>query len=198
MDTWTPTENVPPYLDEVVLTDLDLVAEITHPIRSRILHRLRRPSSAAELAADLDVPVTRLYHHLHRLEELGLIVVVATRRSGARTERRYRNRGRGFRIEADLTAPPAADVARVVTSLFDVARTELRREFDLGMIDPRHFRDRGALSLVTLNLTTEQRAEFLARLAALTDEYVAVDDANPEGVATHRLRLFASVFELSD
>jgi len=45
------------------------------------------PSTARDLAQNLDVPVTRLYYHLNLLLEVGVIEVVETRKSGAMLQR---------------------------------------------------------------------------------------------------------------
>lgn len=198
MDSWLPLDDAPPLLDELVVDDLSLVAEVTHPLRSRILHRLHTPQSAAELAAVLEVPVTRLYHHLHRLRALGLIVVVATRRSGARTEQRYRLRARSFRIDPDLTTHSQADIERTTLSLFDVVRTELQREFDLGALDPHALRDHSTLGMSTLLLTEEQRAELQRRLSALIAEFGDHEALDPAAPGVQRVRLLAALFTLSD
>ena len=49
MSEWLPLPDVPERIDELVIDDLDLIAELTHPTRSALIHRLRTPHSAAEL-----------------------------------------------------------------------------------------------------------------------------------------------------
>ena len=92
----------PPVLVAVAILATTLMAEVTHPIRGRILRRLKEPHTVAEVAESLDAPVTRLYHHVNKLEQLGLIRVVATRRVAAVTERRYQVVARSYRIHRDM------------------------------------------------------------------------------------------------
>jgi DNA-binding transcriptional ArsR family regulator len=196
---WNPVDGADELADELVLTDLDLIAELTHPTRSTLFHRLRSPRSAAELADDMQVPVTRLYHHLNRLEELGLIKVVATRRSGAKTERRYRIASNGFRID-----PVAArgrtphEVGAALGSVFDVAKTELRHEIEVGTIDPEHLDGTATIGFLGLSLTAEQQRAFLERLRLLVVEFTQVDEGNLLNPAASRFRVLLAGFPVSD
>jgi DNA-binding transcriptional ArsR family regulator len=196
---WTDVPGSGEVADELVLHDLDLVAELTHPTRSSLLHRLRSPRSAAELATDMQVPVTRLYHHLNRLEELGLIEVVATRRSGATTERRYRVATDGFRIDPDAArGRPPADVATALGALFDVTRSELRHEIETGALDPERFEGRAMVAFLTLSLTGEQRVQFVDRLDELVQEFSELDTAaNATDPGVGRFRLLLAGFGLT-
>lgn len=42
---WIPVPDAPEQIEEMLLDDLDLISELTHPLRSRVLHRLRQPHS---------------------------------------------------------------------------------------------------------------------------------------------------------
>jgi len=193
---WTPVADAPEPIDELVLHDLALVDELTHPVRSQLLHRLRHPHSAAELADALAVPVTRLYHHLNRLEEIGLIAVVATRRSGAKTERRYQATARSVRVDRDAIAgkPPVA-VGQALGVLFDVAKAELRHEVETGAIDPETLQHSGGLALVELSLSPERRNQFVERMQSLVKELLTEQsDDDPNAI---RYRVLVAGFPLS-
>ncbi len=58
-DGWTPVPDCGEPADRYMLQDLDLISEVTHPVRGLVLRRLRQPLTVAELAALLDVPITR-------------------------------------------------------------------------------------------------------------------------------------------
>lgn len=198
MCDWTELPGADDIVDELVLDDLDLIAELTHPTRSSLIHRLRTPHSAAELAEQLDVPVTRLYHHLNRLEQLGLVRVVATRRSGSKTERRYRNVARGFRVEPDVVrGRQPEDVATAMGALFDIAKHDLRREFTLGTLSPETFEQRAAIALLGLSLRPEQYESFITRLRTLIDEFASIDDGKLDPDST-RVRLFVAGFPITE
>lgn len=198
MTDWTPLPDADDLGDELVLDDLALVGELTHPTRSALLHRLRTPHSAAELATALDVPVTRLYHHLNRLEELGLVKVVATRRSGSKTERRYRMAVRGFRVDPELARrnDPTA-VADAVSAMFDVVKHEIRREFAIGALAPQSLSDRAGIALLGLSLRPEQHAAFIDRLQAVIAEFASIDEGNETDPDAQRVRVFIAGFPVS-
>ncbi len=168
-------------LDEMELPDLDLLAELTHPIRSRVLRSLDQPRTVAEVASRLAVPVTRLYHHVNRLESLGLIKVVATRRVGAATERRYQTVAASFRIARQLReSSDPQELGIAVGALFDVAKMSYQRDVEqratrdpLGAVD-------SFLTLSDLKLTPSARAHLLDRLRALVEEFGRLDDGGKD------------------
>jgi DNA-binding transcriptional ArsR family regulator len=193
---WIPVPDAPEQIEEMLVDDLDLIGELTHPLRSRVLHRLRRPHSVAELAESLEVPVTRLYHHINRLEEIGMISVVATRRAGARTEHRYRNAALDFRLDDKvIAATDAATFARTVGSLFDVARTEILREIEIGGLSPQRVHGQASIAFSEFSLDDDALAEFLDRLHALLAEYSKIDEQTD---SHNRWRLFLAGFPLTD
>lgn len=193
---WIPVPDAAEQIDEMLLDDLDLIAELTHPLRSRIVHQLRRPHSVAELAEALDVPVTRLYHHIRRLEEIGMISVVATRQAGARTEHRYRNVAVDYRLDDRvMAASDPGTFARTVGSLFDVARTEFQREVEVGALSPDSVHGRAAVVFNEYALDERRRVEFLDRLNSLLEEYKQPDQTVD---VDQRWRLFLAGFPLTE
>jgi DNA-binding transcriptional ArsR family regulator len=134
MDDWLDLTAGAPLPEFVELESTDQLDELMHRVRGPLLRRLRAPHSAAELAAELDVPVTRLYHHLKVLESAGFIEVVATRRVGAALERRYRAVAHGFRVGPDAVRD-AGDLARALASVLDTTRADLVAAVESGVID---------------------------------------------------------------
>jgi len=169
-DGWVST-GAPPLAERHELDDLDHLSELTHPARSQIIRRLRNPRSAAELATEMDVPVTRLYHHLKRLEAAGIIRVVATRRVKAATERRYQLVARGFSIAPELAeSTDNATLAITFGSLFDLAKIDFQRAVErVGprMRDDEHMN----LSLTSAEFTHAQITELAAKIVALLEEF---------------------------
>lgn len=182
---WTSVTGIVPRLDEWELPDLDLLTELTHPVRSRVLRMLDEPRTVAEVAARLDVPVTRLYHHVHRLESLGLIRVVATRRVAAVTERRYQTVAASFRVAKDLrTSSDPQELALALGALFDVAKMTFQRDVEFGGY--RHSRDDNSysfLSLIDARLSPERRAELMERLEELAVQFGGEADPGEDATA---------------
>lgn len=188
-DAWTPVPGVEPPVEVVELDDLDLLAEITHPIRGRVLRRLKDPRTVAEVAELMGVPVTRLYHHVNKLEQAGLVRVVATRRVGAVTERRYQVGACSHRVDRRLfDDADGRELAAALASLFDVAKLGLQREVEAG-----HFRgfadleDHAMLSLGELYLSDERRHALVHRLRELVEEFASDRDAADRDATTFTL-----------
>ncbi len=193
-ENWVPVPGAPEMVDEKLFANLDIIDEVTHPLRGRIVYHLRQPHSVAELAANLDVPVTRLYHHIKRLEELGMIAVVATRRAGVVTERQYRNVARDFRIDQQIlrSADPET-IARVIGSVFDIARADFQREVRSGALVPGEVTGRAEINFSELTLSEEHLVDFVGRMQQLFAEFAQLDDI--EGI---RFRLLVAGFPLTD
>jgi DNA-binding transcriptional ArsR family regulator len=191
---WEPVDGVDPPEDVVELTDIDLLAELTHPMRSRILRALRRPHAVAEVAETLDMPVTRLYHHVNRLESLGFVRVVATRRVGAVTERRYQVTALSWHLDRDLfETSDRAELAVALGSLFDVTKLSFQREIEHGAYDDGS--DPSEHSILTrgaVTLSPPRRAELLRRLKEILDEFGS--DADEDDPDATRMELFIAAF----
>lgn len=193
-DGWMST-NAAPIAERHELDHLDHLSELTHPARSQIIRRLRNPRSAAELAVEMEVPVTRLYHHLKRLEAAGIIRVVATRRVKAATERRYQLVARGFSIAPELAeTTDNATLAVTFGSLFDLAKIDFQRAVE--RVGPRiHDDEHMTLSLTSAELTPAQIAEFAAKIVALLDEF---NIERPSDQSSERFSLFIAAYPDTD
>lgn len=200
---WEPVDEIDTGpVEEFAVADLDRLGDLTHPIRGRLLRRLRDPRTVAELATELGVPVTRLYHHVNRLDELGFIRVVATRRVAARTERRYQVVAKSYTVAKELLqSSDPTELAQALGSLFDAAKFDFQRTVEAGdHIDVDDIDRYSVISLGDLVLTPDRRVELLDRLRALLDD-VRSDASNPDSGAdpeTMRMSLMIAAFPSSD
>ncbi|MEQ8439399.1 MAG: helix-turn-helix domain-containing protein [Ilumatobacter fluminis] len=192
--TWEPQPDTGDPVDKLDLDDLGLLGELTHPMRSRILRSLKQPRTVAEVAEQLDMPVTRLYHHINRLEDLGFIRVVATRRVAAVTERRYQVTAKSFGIADHLfTSADKAELAAALGALFDVAKLQFQREVEHGNSLRSDTNDEHSiLSLGTGYYSPDRRDELLSRLREVIGEFDSdLPDDDPEAIRTS---VFIAVF----
>jgi hypothetical protein len=191
---WEPVPGCEVPADRLDLADLDLLAEVTHPIRGRILRLLRRPRTVAELAELLEVPTTRLYHHVNRLTDFELIRAVAVRRVAAVTERRYQVVAKSFRVDDELLATTdVRELAVALCSLFDVAKLGFQRFVETGGVtrEVQEGRPRSALSLGTVQLSDARRDELMTAINDLVETFPSdVDD--DDGT---RVTLFVAAYE---
>lgn len=191
---WRPIVDDPP-AEELLLESLDVMRDVTHPMRGSLLRRLRHPSTVAELAGQLGVPVTRLYHHVNRLESQGLIRVVATRQVAAVTERQYQVVARNIGLAEHLfESAKASELADALTALFDVAKSGLREEVERGGLEAvGRDDDRWMLSLGEIHhASPELGLELVSRLKALIAEFQS--DREPGDLDAHRITMFIAAF----
>ena len=186
---WVPVDGVLPIAEDHLLDRLELLDEVTHALRGRLLRSMIAPVSVAELAKLMDVPVTRLYHHINRLEAAGLVIVVSTRKSGAVTEHRYRAVAKSFKLDPQLVAQtdgPA--MGKALGALFDVARLELQHEVEFGAMQDVIADEQMVLSLSELQLTPDRQHALRDRIVELILEF-GDEDGEP-------FRLFVAAFPM--
>ena len=63
-------------------SDIVALAVLRHPTRMRIVAASQNPVTVEEIAGQLGMPVTRLYHHVDRLRSVGLMEVVGEKKQG--------------------------------------------------------------------------------------------------------------------
>ena len=71
----------------MLLQEPERVRTALSPLRRSLLARLREPSSATRLAAELGLPRQRVNYHLRELERAGLVELVEERKRRGCTER---------------------------------------------------------------------------------------------------------------
>lgn len=177
-----------------VIDDLETLKAIADPTRAAILELLAEPRSVTQLAAALEVPRTRLYHHIELLQSKGLIEQVAERRVGALTESLYALTAKVFRPGARLLRSRDARqrVEALTTLLFDTTKSDLGRSLASGEVklDEGEGVRQAGVGRSIAHLTPERAAEFIAELDALVARF---DDAHAGGEGT---RPFALVWAL--
>lgn len=193
---WQLVDGVGEPADTLFMTDVDLVPELTHSIRGMLMRRLRTPRTVAELADELDAPITRLYHHINKLEDKELIRVVATRRVGAVTERRYQVTALSWRFaEEAFEKLDPREMSQALGSLFDVAKIGLQREIESGLMDDLPVEhERFALSLGELTLRPEHRLDLFNRIEKLFREFGDISSAHTDDPEAERTTLFISAY----
>jgi DNA-binding transcriptional ArsR family regulator len=82
------------------------------PLRRRLLARLRTPASASELAREFEVSRQKLNYHLHKLEEAGLIELVAKRQRRGFVERVLKARADAYVVDPACMSGPSPESAR--------------------------------------------------------------------------------------
>ena len=185
-DGWVPSPEATPISDRFDLDDVDLLQELTHEVRGAIMRRLKDPRTVAEIASSLNVPVTRLYHHVNRLHELGLIQIVATRQVAAVTERQYQVLAKTYGLDPDkLGSLDRRELAIALGGLFDAAKLGFQRMVEsTGLEQLGEDDDHGVLSLSEKFVSPERRDELVRRLSELAEGFESDrEEGDPDAIA---------------
>jgi DNA-binding transcriptional ArsR family regulator len=139
--------------------------------RVAILELCITPNTVTKLAEALQVPRTRLYHHVNRLTEHGLLRVVKTKQVGPVTESQYQVSARSFRpsrhLKASLSEPAMG--AALLTIVLGPARADFVRSLEEGafkLVDSSGKR-RVHLARYLMNLTPDELDELVTGLEDL-------------------------------
>jgi DNA-binding transcriptional ArsR family regulator len=177
-----------------IIDDLDTLKLIADPTRAAILELLAEPHSVSQLAAALDVPRTRLYHHIELLESKRLVKQVDERRVRGLTERFYALTAKVLRPSERLLRSGDVNerIDAVTTLLFDTTKADLRRSVNSGEVDldGKDGVRRLGLGRSIAFLTPETAAEFIVELEALVARF---DEAHGQD---EQSRPFALVWAL--
>jgi DNA-binding transcriptional ArsR family regulator len=147
--------------DMAATAQLDLIhqpqraAAMLHPLRLRLMERLREPGSASGIAGELGLPRQRVNYHLRELEKEGLVELVEERRRGNCTERILKAKARHYLIAPEVLGKLAADPDQIgdrlsSTYLLAVAAQAIR---DLSVL--RAKADAAGKKLATFTLQSE-------------------------------------------
>jgi DNA-binding transcriptional ArsR family regulator len=175
------------------IRDVETLRAISDATRMRILETMvqrREPAwSVKELAASLELPPTRLYHHVELLLERDLIRPVERRVVSGIIETRYGVVATSFQLDRSLFAAGSdegiAVLHETLRAVFDTARSELELAIRLGSIDASADAPpdrRLLLSRGLTKLSPTRATELRERLAALLEEY-GDDDVAGDAIA---------------
>ncbi len=158
----------------LVATGITYVDEPEHvrlalsPLRRRLLGLLRTPSSATQLAAELDLPRQRVNYHLRALETAGFVELVEERPRRGFVERIMRTRPGTFVVDPTMMIADEVEQAHdqyAAEHLVNVAATTVR---DVGRMQA------GAVAegkrLLTFTVEAQVRFARPQDVHAFTDE----------------------------
>jgi len=154
-------------MSELHIDDPSVLAALYDPLRYRLFRLLEMPRSVAELAVEVDMPANRLYYHVRRLVDCGLVIQVDARPSGRHTERIYGRAAARIRFAGDLDVYTGGFLRGIAD------------ELDAGLQTVAGDAP-GSVSYHTVALTSARATELEARLRALIAEYAEVDSAEDE------------------
>lgn len=173
-----------------VIDDLDAIKVIADPIRHQLLTLLSEPKSVKQLAAEIGRPPDRLYYHLRKLIDIGVVVEASRREINGITERTWK-----------LVGPIKINAAGL-----DPATTDRLLGTTLGLITagltdpgPSPTPGRAMLSLTAGRVRPADRDELARRLQAVLGEFTATDPAGGDDHPDSEwIGIFAGYYVLPD
>lgn len=171
------------------INDMETFEVIGDPIRMEIVELLDRPRSVKELAEAMQVPRTRLYHHIGLLVDAGIIRIVESRAVGALTERIYQVSARSYQPSAEFlsSADPKRQAQVMLDALFGATRADFVRAVEDGIISLEHREDEEEsteISRRTLRLTDEQLTRLIKEVGQIYQRFgeLRSEEAHPVAV----------------
>ena len=122
--------------DTFWIEDLESLRALADPTRLQIIELLVKPLSVKEIAEEMAVPRTRLYHHIKTLEQNGLIHVVGERKARALNERVYVAAAKEFRPGPGILEEATGDemAEALLTTVLDTTRADFIRAVRSGVV----------------------------------------------------------------
>jgi DNA-binding transcriptional ArsR family regulator len=139
--------------------------------RLAILELCVRPKTVTQMAETLQVPRTRLYHHVKRLNQHGLLRVVKTKQVGPVTESHYQTSARTYRPSKQLmrSLSESAMGAALLTVVLGPARADFVRSLEKGAfsLTETSGKRRVLISRGLTDLTPEELDEVIREIEAI-------------------------------
>lgn len=155
----------------MLLNSWEQIEALGDDTRVAIIELCLRPQTVSDLAATLGVPRTRLYHHVNRLTELGLLRVVETRQVGAVTESHYQITALSFRPSRRLlgSLQGAKVGAALLTVILGPAKADFVRALEKGVFSLADSKERRRVHLARylMQITPEELDQLIRGLEEL-------------------------------
>lgn len=156
------------YLDEIAQAET-----LLKPQRIEVMRQLAEPKSCGEVGAALDQTPQRVYYHVKRLVEAGLVTQVAERRVRGISEGIYQASARSYWLSPRLVGRIGRTRAQDALSLGHLLDLMEEVQADVGRLDP------AAAELPSIGVSgqirvrPERRQEFLADLRSTLQDLFA-------------------------
>jgi DNA-binding transcriptional ArsR family regulator len=151
----------------------EAIKAMADPLRLRVLTLLMRDHERSwtvkEIAAELEQSVTKLYHHVNMLEQVGLIRDVETRLVSGIVEHRYASGQRGLEFDDALYRSDDTRDASLanVSYMLDESRDDLVSYLSSKTADP----ERVMFAKARLRLTPDEADQLRTSIDELVDQF---------------------------
>ena len=160
---------------------------LTDQTRIQIIEMLGEPRSVTALAEAMDVPRTRLYHHIKLLEEAGLIEVVETRKAGALTEKIFLVAASSYRPSDGFLAGarPSQQRDAILGAILGATQADFAKALEqegLEGLEEHSEHKRMTLGRMVFQLTPDRLQDLVVELEGLLEKYAEMCGDDPEAI----------------
>lgn len=150
------------------IDDIEVAKMLLDPRKKSILDIARTPVTVGQIAEELNEKPSRLYYHVKKLEEAGLLELVETRQHGNLIEKYYKSlKGNySFDLADELVKNNTDAVMEEIMKILQPGLKLLAEEFKNGSVNS--FDKQVNLALSFRNITGKEWAESLANMLKAT------------------------------
>ncbi len=189
-------------VETYVINEMAQVKALSHPLRMKILETLcaGEPMTTKQVAQVLGEKPTKLYHHVGRLQKVGLIELHSTRPNRGTVEKYYQAIAKTFRADSSLFSDEenlqtAGALAPMINTIFENTVTELNKLAAISE-SPDGLGEEGVLSYVELHLSQSQIDSVHSDIKGLLEKITQMDDGDADEDALRKYRLTLAYYPL--
>ncbi|GIF07023.1 winged helix-turn-helix domain-containing protein [Actinoplanes siamensis] len=157
-------------LDVLYLDEIGQAEALFKPQRIDVLRQLDEPRSCTEVAHKLDQTPQRIYYHVKRLQDAGLVSRVAERRVRGIHEGIYQANARSYWLSPRLVGRIGSRAARDALSLGHLLDLVEEVQSDVAAIEPAKAEAPSIGVSGNIRVEPERRQEFLDDLTSTLQE----------------------------
>ena len=187
----TPTSDVAEAPEMLSITSVDQLKAIAHPLRQQLFEAFATaPATTKQVAETLGLQPTRLYHHVAKLADAGLIELTKTRQVRGTTEKYYRAVATLLRVDRTAFGSEQAELigtlagTGVLDSLLNNVRNEVQQSLEL-----QDCMDEIVFAQVGMVLDADTAEVLREKIAALVKEAETLGKQNESGDSTREYRM---------
>jgi len=196
------TSELEPLPREYLLKDLEQLQVLADRLHLRLLNVLSQEAmTVTQVANLLGEKPNRLYYHINKLEQVGLVQLVETRPYRGILEKYYRAVAEHFKVDESLlqlqeqTQEATESLYQVMRAVLESTLEDLRQTLVVKVEEVAEgSMDRTASVCGMSNrahLPREKAREFYEKVAALSEEFQAADELEGNGEYNLTVMLFS-------
>lgn len=169
--------------DRLVIDRIDQLKAIANPLRQQLFERFAEaPATTKQVADALGYQPTRLYHHVAKLEQAGLIELVSTRQVRGTTEKYFAATATTVAIDPALVSGNDKDLG-VLDGVFGNVRAEIAAVLASSDLTEDDVADEIMFAQLGITASPDRIAAIRTKIDALIEELRDEENSGAKTVA---------------